>query len=99
VFPETQPTFFGLRKQEAEGLAAQVLRMGLQWEVRQDRFLTLMANGGGAGRTWGAISDDSRFGWALGAGAPTMVGPIALTVSGGSGPGHTRVSFSLGRQF
>ncbi|MHB1194226.1 MAG: patatin-like phospholipase family protein [Longimicrobiales bacterium] len=99
VFPETQPAFFGLRNQEAGGSAAQILRMGLQWEVRQDRFLTLMANGGGAGRTWGAVSSDYRFGWAVSAGAPTMVGPIALTLSGGSDAGRTRLSFSLGREF
>lgn len=99
AFPETQPTFFGLRNQELAGTAAQVVRVGVQWEVRHDRFLALTAEGGGAGSTWDAVSDDRRLGWAVSGGAPTMVGPIALILSGGSDTHRLKLSFNVGRQF
>lgn len=99
VFRETQPTFFGLRNQELEGRAAHVLRLGVQWEVRRDRLLTVSANGGGVGATLGETADDYFLGWAVSAGARTMVGPVALTLSGGSGAQRARLSFSIGRRF
>lgn len=99
IFPETHPTFFGLRNQQREGRAAHVLRVGVQWEVRRNRLLSVSANGGGVGSTFHATTEDYLVGWAVSAGARTMVGPIALTVSGGSGAQRVRLSFSIGRRF
>ena len=99
VFQDTQPVFFGLESQEREGRAVQIARVGLQWEVREDRFITLSADAGNATDAWRIAPDEFLIGWAVSAGGPSVVGPISLTLSGGSASRRPRLSFSVGRPF
>ena len=99
VFPETQPPFLGLNPQERLGRALQLLRAGVQWELRDQTFATFSANTGNAFDDWSWAPDDYLFGWGISLGALSFLGPVELTASGRDVTGWPDLAFTFGYRF
>jgi hypothetical protein len=98
VFAATQPGLLGLSAQERDGTVARIGRVGLQWEVRNERFVTLRLDVGGVAEGWTASQGGTEVGWGVSLGATSIVGPIALGLDGGASHG-ARLSVGVGRTF
>ncbi len=79
-------SFVGLRPQELAGKNLQAMQLGLQYEILPHRFVLWRWNIGNTFDKWQVRFNRQRFvtGTALTVGAPTLIGPIELTVMGGS---------------
>ncbi len=79
-------SFVGLRPQELAGKNLQALQLGLQYEILPHRFVLWRWNIGNTFDKWQVRFNRQRFvtGTGLTVGAPTLIGPIELTVMGGS---------------
>ncbi|MDZ7313859.1 MAG: patatin-like phospholipase family protein [candidate division KSB1 bacterium] len=79
-------SFVGLKPQELAGKNVQALQLGLQYEILPRRFMLLRWNIGNTFDQWRVKFNRQRFvtGAGLTVGAPTLIGPIELTVMGGS---------------
>ncbi|MEQ9570182.1 MAG: hypothetical protein RLN75_08335, partial [Longimicrobiales bacterium] len=97
IYGATQPTFAGLQTQSEAGTAVHVLRGGLQIEVLDQRFVRVWADAGEARSGWRVTPEDWHVGWGVSLGSTSIVGPLTLTVTGGTGDLHW--SFNVGRRF
>jgi len=77
-------TLNGFQRDQINGTAYRSAQASVQIEVAENRFLSLTVNGVKADGFWGASvpSDPIRFGWGIGFGANTFVGPLRLTLMG-----------------
>ncbi len=93
-------SFVGLRAQELNGPFAQFFQLGLQMEVRPNVFLVFRANLGNTFESWKLDWSPGRFKQGLGftLGANTPLGPIELTLMGGS-ENDVLTHFNLGFKF
>jgi NTE family protein len=99
VFRATHPLFHGLESQEQSGRAVQIARAGLRVEVRSGAYVRAGVDVGGVRDEWVFPMERPMTGWALAAGAGSLVGPITLEVSKLWADRDPRVSVSVGRQF
>jgi NTE family protein len=97
IYSATQPTFAGQSRQAGSGNAVQIWRAGVQFEPMTARFLTVAMDAGTVAEAWRLEPDTHRFGWALSAGATSIVGPLSVTLTGGHG--DLQWSFNVGRRF
>jgi NTE family protein len=93
-------SFVGLRPQELAGKNLQALQLGLQYEILPHRFVIWRWNIGNTFDKWQVRFDRQRFvtGTGLTVGAPTLIGPIELTVMGGSRHrllGHLNIGYKF----
>ncbi len=79
-------SFDGLKYQERAGNYLQAVQAGVQFEVMPKRFLQFRANFGNTSDTWKNLFIHGRAITGIGAtaGAITPIGPIELTLMGGS---------------
>jgi len=78
----------------------QALQLGLQYEIMPHRFVLWRWNIGNTFDQWQIRFDRRRFitGAALTLGAPTIIGPVELTIMGGSR--HSLLAnFNIGYKF
>lgn len=100
VFGQVHGLFQGLGEQEHSGSAAQVARLGLRWQVTGSGYLRAGVDVGGVRDAWHFPIEVPMTGWALTAGAATVVGPVELELSKVWGERHdARLSVSVGRAF
>jgi NTE family protein len=99
AFPETQPTFWGLKPNERSGRAVQVARASVQKEIFSDVYGTVGVNVGNAFDGWKYRDADYIAGWAASLGMATPIGPVELTASGRRLDRWPRLSVSLGPLF
>lgn len=93
-------SFVGLRPQELAGKNLQALQLGLQYEIIPHRFVIWRWNIGNTFDNWQVRFNRQRFvtGTGLTVGAPTLIGPIELTVMGGSRHrllGHLNIGYKF----
>lgn len=93
-------SFLGLKYQERCGKILQVLQLGLQYEVASKRFVQLRGNIGNTSDEWKNLFIRNRAITGVGAtvGAATPIGPIELTLMGGSWH-RFLLYFNLGYKF
>jgi len=99
IFVHTQPTFDGLRSEELTGTVAQILRAGVRWSIRSDVHVRLGVDVGGVDDAWRVPIDGHVFGWSMGVGASTLIGPVHLEWAKASTHAGGRLSVSVGRRF
>ncbi len=93
-------SFVGLRPQELTGKSLQALQLGLQYEIMPHRFVLWRWNIGNTFDQWQVRYNRRRFitGAGLTLGAPTIIGPVELTIMGGSR--HSLLAnFNIGYKF
>ena len=93
-------SFVGLRPQELMGKSLQALQLGLQYEIMPNRFVLWRWNIGNTFEQWQLRVKRRRFvtGVGLTLGAPTIIGPVELTIMGGSR--HSLLAnFNIGYKF
>jgi NTE family protein len=93
-------SFVGLRPQELAGKNLQALQIGLQYEAMPHRFLLWRWNLGNTFEKWQIRFNRRRFvtGAGLTCGAPTLIGPVELTVMSGSRRGFL-ANLNIGYKF
>jgi NTE family protein len=99
VFGSMHPLFQGLESQEQVGLAVQVARAGLRWEVLDDVFARAGVDVGAVRGAWAFPLERPMTGWAFSVGGATLVGPVVLELSQLVTNREPRVSISVGRAF
>lgn len=93
-------SFVGLRPQELTGKSLQALQLGLQYEIMPHRFVLWRWNIGNTFEQWQVRYNRRRFitGAALTLGTLTIIGPVELTLMGGSR--HSLLAnFNIGYKF
>jgi NTE family protein len=93
-------SFVGLRPQELAGKNLQALQIGLQYEAMPHRFLLWRWNLGNTFEKWQLRFNRRRFvtGAGLTFGAPTLIGPVELTIMSGSRHGFL-ANLNIGYKF
>jgi NTE family protein len=79
-------TLNGFQRDQINGTTYRSAQASVQIEVAENRFLTLAANGVTADGFWETSGQNHpiRFGWGVGFGANTFVGPLRVTLMGNS---------------
>ncbi|MCG3119379.1 MAG: Outer membrane protein assembly factor BamA [bacterium] len=93
-------SFVGLRPQELTGKNLQALQLGLQYEIAPRRFMLWRWNLGNTFDKWQLRFNRRRFvtGAGLTLGAPTLIGPLELTLMTGSRH-RILANFNIGYKF
>jgi NTE family protein len=99
AFPETQPTFWGLKPNERRGRAVQLIRASLQREIVNEVYGTVGVNVGNAFDRWHIRDLDYIAGWGASLGMSTPIGPVEIIASGRRLDAWPRLSVSLGPLF
>jgi NTE family protein len=93
-------SFVGLLPQELTGKSLQALQFGMQYEMMPHRFVLWRWSIGNTFDQWQVRFDRRRFvtGAGLTLGAPTIIGPVEITLMGGSR--HSLLAnFNIGYKF
>jgi len=93
-------SFEGLKYQERSGKHVQTFQLGIQHEIMSNRFILIRGNIGNTSNRWQNLFIRSRYVTGIGVtgGAVTPIGPIELTVMGGS-EHRLMLYFNLGYKF
>ena len=93
-------SFLGLKFQERFGRHLQAIQLGFQYEVLSKRFLLFRWNIGNTSDRWKNLFIRNRplYGYGITAGAATPIGPLELTLMGGS-QHRLLFYFNLGYKF
>jgi NTE family protein len=99
IFPETEAPFVGARAQALIGTSAVRLGSAVQWEARRGLFVTARGDVGYAGDALTVDRNAYRSGVGVSLGAPTLIGPLEVTVSSLAGRWRPHVEIVAGHSF
>jgi NTE family protein len=94
-------TLHGFQRDEINGTSYRSAQASLQIRVADNRFVSLVVNGVSSNGFWGTSEPRTpiQFGWGLGFGANTFVGPLRLALMGNNAEAIPIIYTGIGFRF